>query len=132
MAGARFRVVAADQQYDFMELRRWTRQAFGAEAAIPTYHRRGEEKPRGGLRVDGRFRVTGPRRLVKAYHKRLSVERVFKKMKRQLGLETHHLRGLVNATIHACLTLMCVLAVVIASYRVGKPSKARSIQYWTT
>ena len=43
-AGAGFRV-AADQQYDSMELRQWTKEAFGAEAAIPTYHRRGE-KPR--------------------------------------------------------------------------------------
>ena len=132
MAGARFRVVTADQQYDSMELRQWTKQAFGAVAAIPTPHRRGKQKPRRGLRVDGRFRVTGPRRLVKAYHKRLSVERVFKKMKRQLGLETHHLRGLANVTVHACLTLMCVLAVVIASYMAGKPSKARSIRYWTS
>jgi len=134
MAGAGFRVVAADQQYDSMELRQWTRETFGAGAgaAIPTYHRRGGKKPRRGLRVDGRFRVTGPKRLVKAYHKRLSVERVFKKMKRQLGLETHHLRGLANVSIHACLILMCVLAVVIASYRAGKPSKARSIRYWTS
>ncbi|KPV62310.1 MAG: Transposase DDE domain protein [Candidatus Bathyarchaeota archaeon BA1] len=123
MAGAGFRVVAADQQYDSMELRQWTKEAFWAEAAIPTYHRRGE-KPRRGLRVDGRFRVTGAKRLVKAYHKRLSVERVFKKMKRQLGL--------ANAVIHACVTLMCVLTVVIASYRAGKPSKARSIRYWAS
>ena len=130
-AGARFRVVAADRQYDSMELRRWTKEAFGAEAAIPTYHRRGE-KPRGGLRVNGRFRVTGPKLLVKAYHRRLSVERVFKKMKRQLGLESHHLRGLANVTIHACVILMCVLAVIIASYKAGKPSKARSIRYWTS
>ena len=82
--------------------------------------------------MDGRFRVTGPKRLVKAYHKRLSVKRVFKKMKRQLGLESHHLRGLANVTIHACLVLMCVLAVVTASYRAGKLSKARSIRYWTS
>jgi len=131
VAEARFRVVAADRQYDSVELRRWTRETFGAGAAIPTYHRRGE-KPRRGLRVDGRFRVTGPKRLVKAYHKRLSVERVFKKMKRQLGLEIHHLRGLANVTIHACLTLLCVLATVVASYMAGKPSKARSIRYWTS
>ncbi|MEM3464637.1 MAG: transposase, partial [Candidatus Bathyarchaeia archaeon] len=64
-------------------------------------------------------------------HKRLCVERVFKKLKRQLSLEGHHLRGLANVTIHACLTLMCVLAAIIASYKTGKPKKARSIRYWT-
>ena len=84
------------------------------------------------MRVNAKFRVTGPKRLVKAYHKRLSVERVFKKMKLQLGLEDHHLRGLANIAIHACLILLCVLAVVIASYRAGKPSKARSIRHWTS
>ena len=130
--GAKFRVVAADRQYDSLELRQWTKEAFGAEAAIPTYRRRDKEKPRGGLRVNARFRVMGPKRLVKAYHKRLSVERIFKKMKRQLGLEDHHLRGLANVTIYACLILLCVLAVIIASHRAGKPSKARSIRYWTS
>jgi len=131
-AGAGFRVVAANRQYDSMELHQWTKEALGAEAAIPTYHRRGNEKLGRGLMVNARFRVTGPKRLVKAYHKRLSVERVFKKVKRQLGLETHHLKGLANVTIHTCLTLLCVLAVVIASYMAGKPSKARSIRYWTS
>ena len=132
MTGVRFRVVAADRQYDSLELRQWTEQAFSAETAIPTYHRREKQKPRKGLKVDAKFRVIGPKRLVKAYHKRLSVERIFKKMKRQLGLEIHHLRGLANVIIHACVTLLCVLAVIIASYRAGKPSKARSIRYWTS
>jgi hypothetical protein len=38
--------------------------------------------------------VTGPKRLVKAYHGRLCAERIFKKLKRQLNLENHHYRGL--------------------------------------
>jgi uncharacterized membrane protein len=62
---------------------------------------------------------------------RLSAERIFKKLKRQLNLENHHYRGLANVTIHACITLMCVLAVIIASYKAGKPKKAGSIRYWT-
>jgi hypothetical protein len=52
-------------------------------------------------------------------------------LKRQLNLENHHYRGLANVTIHACITLMCVLAVIIASYKAGKPKKAGSIRYWT-
>jgi transposase len=125
--GVRFKVVAADRQYDSQELRQWTREQFGAETAIPTSHKKAGKS----LRVDAKFRVTGLKWLVKAYHKRLCVERVFKKLKRQLNLELHHLRGLANVAIHACLTLMCVLAVAIASHKAGKPKKARSIRYWT-
>jgi transposase len=126
-AGVRFRVVAGDRQYDSAELRQWTNETFKAETAIPTI--KGDKK--AGLRVDSKFRVTGPKRLVKVYYGRLCAERVFKKLKRQLNLENHHYRGLANVTIHACLTLMCVLAVIIASYKTGKPKKARSIRYWT-
>jgi len=127
--GVKFRVVAGDRQYDSAELRQWTKEVFKAETAIPTI--KGDKKAEG-IRVDSKFRVTGPKRLVKAYHGRLCAERVFKKLKRQLNLENHHYRGLANVTIHACLTLMCVLAVIIASYKAGKPQKARSIRYWTT
>jgi transposase len=126
--GVRFRVVAGDRQYDSAMLREWTKEKFGAETAIPTRH----QKPGKGLQVDAKFRVTGPKRLVKAYHERLGAERIFKKLKRQLSLENHYLKGLANVTIHACITLMCVLAVAIASYKAGKPKKARSIRYWTT
>ena len=128
-AGVGFKVVAADRQYDSQALRQWTREAFQAETAIPT--RRKKPRPGKGLSVDAKFRVAGLRWLVKAYHKRLCVERVFKKLKRQLNLELHHLRGLANVAVHACITLMCVLAVAIASYKAGKPKKARSIRYWT-
>lgn len=110
-------------------LRQWTWKTFKAETAIPTRHK---HKSRKSLMVDAKFKVSGPKRLVKAYHKRLCVERIFKKLKRQLSLEGHHLRGLANVTIHACLTLMCVLAAIIASYKTGRPKKARSIKYWTT
>ena len=120
--------MAGDRQYDSAELRKWTKEAFKAETAI---HRKGDKKA-CGIRVDLKLRVTGPKRLVKAYHGRLCAERVFKKLKRQLSLENHHYRGLANVTIHACITLMCVLAVIIASYKAGKPKKARSIRYWTT
>ncbi len=127
--GVRFRVVAGDRQYDSAELRQWTWQNFKAETAIPTI--KGVRAVRA-IRVDSKFHVTGLKRLVKAYHKRLCDERIFKKLKRQLGLENHHFRRLPNVTIHACLTLMCVLAAIIASYKTGKPKKARSIRYWTT
>jgi hypothetical protein len=129
--GVKFRVVAGDRQYDSAKLRQWTKEAFKAETAIPTIHGK-DDKPVKGVRVDSKFRVTGPKRLVKAYHERLCAERIFKKLKRQLNLENHHLKGLANVTIHACLTLMCVLAVIIASYKAGKPKKARSIRHWTT
>ncbi|MEM3602723.1 MAG: transposase [Candidatus Bathyarchaeia archaeon] len=86
--GVCFRVVAADRQYDSTMLRQWTLEKFGAETAIPTCHK---HEPRKSLRVDVKFRVSGPKRLVRAYHKRLCVERVFKKLKRQLS---HHLIGL--------------------------------------
>jgi hypothetical protein len=112
--GVKFRVVAGDRQYDSAELRQWTKEAFKAETAIPTIHGKGG-KPLKGISVDSKFKVTGPKRLVKSYHGRLCAERVFKKLKRQLNLENHHLKGLANVTTHACLTLMCVLAVIIAS-----------------
>jgi hypothetical protein len=42
---------------------------------------------------------------------------------RQLNLENHHYRGLANVTIYACITLMCVQTVVIASCKAEKPKK---------
>jgi len=150
----KFRIVAGDRQYNSAELRQWTKEAFKAEAAIPTIHGKGDKHVKG-IRVDSKFRVTGPKCFVKAYHEsghcrfasldetakislgkeilvaRLCAERIFKKLKRQLNLENHHYRGLANVTIHACITLMCVLAVIIASYKAGKPKKAGSIRYWT-
>jgi len=126
--GVKFRIVAGDRQYDSAELRQWTKDAFKAETAIPTV--KGDKHVKG-IRVDSKFRVTGPKRFVEAYHERLCAERIFKKLKRQLNLENHHYRGLANVTIHACITLMCVLAVIIASYKAGKPKKAGSIRYWT-
>jgi transposase len=128
--GVKFRIVAGDRQYDSAELRQWTKDAFKAEAAIPTIHGK-DDKHVKGIRVDSKFKVTGPKRFVKAYHERLSAERIFKKLKRQLNLENHYYRGLANVAIHVCITLMCVLAVIIASYKAGKPKKARSIRYWT-
>jgi transposase len=130
--GVRFRVVAGDRQYRFGRVAQWTKGAFQAETAIPTIKGKEDKKGGRGIRVDSKFRVTGPKRFFKAYRGRLCAERVFKKLKRQLNLENHHYRGLANVTIHACITLMCVLAVIIASYKTGKPKKARSIRYWTT
>jgi hypothetical protein len=111
--GVRFRVVAGDRQYDSAEHRQWTKKAFKAETAHTNIHGK-DYKKAGGIRVDSKFRVTGLKRLVKAYHGGLCAERIFKKLKRQLSLENHH-EGLANVTIHACITLMCVLPVIIAS-----------------
>ena len=100
--GVRFRVVAGDRQYDSAELRKWTKEAFKAETAIPTI--KGDKKA-CGIRVDSKFRVTGPKRLVKAYHGGLCAERVFNKLKRQLNLENYHYRGFGKRHNNACIIL---------------------------
>jgi hypothetical protein len=94
--------------------------AFKAETAIPAMK---GDKHGKGVRVDSKFKVKGPKCFVKAYHERLCAEPIFKKLKRQLNLENHHYRGLANVTIHACITLMCVQTVVIASCKAEKPKK---------
>jgi hypothetical protein len=76
-------------------------ETFKAETAIPYKGKAISHEEAQG--VDSKFRVTGPKRLVKANHKRLCVERVFKKLKRQLNLENHY-KGLANVRIHTCLT----------------------------
>jgi len=68
------------------------KKAFKAETAI---HRKGDKKA-CGIRVDSKFRVTGPKRLVKAYHGRL---------KRQLNLENYHYRGFGKRHNNACIIL---------------------------
>jgi hypothetical protein len=70
--------------------------------------------------------------LVKAYHERLCAERIFKKLKRQLSLENHHLKGVANVHNTRLHHADVLLAVIITSYKAGKPKKARSIRYWTT
>jgi len=53
---------------------------------------------------------------------RLCAERIFKILKRQLNQENHHYKGLAKVTIHACITLMCVLAVM-RDARAGEMSR---------
>ena len=68
-----------------------------------------QREQRGLLRVDWYFRTHGPTFEKQLYKLRSSIERVNSRLKEQLCLEKHRVRGLERVTVH-------VLICMIASY----------------
>ncbi|MGD0495938.1 MAG: hypothetical protein ABSB28_07835 [Candidatus Bathyarchaeia archaeon] len=59
------------------------------------------------------------------------MERVFSRIKNLAGLTQHDMRGLARITFHAQLSLLVMLFTAQAGISTHKPSKARSIRYFT-
>jgi IS5 family transposase len=117
-AGARLRSLVADSQYSSRKVR-----GLVEDSVIPyTSNQRGEDV----LRVDRRFRTHGPAGLVVEYHKRPLVESVFSFLKDQYGLRVNNVRGLVNVSVYALLSLLCHVLGREAAENVGRPDKALS------
>jgi transposase len=121
----RMRTLVADSQYSSRKLRDQV-SAHGVRAVIPypANQGRGEE---GLLRVDKYFRTHGPacERLV--YRQRAAVERVNSRLKDQLCLNRHRVRGLKRITVHALLCIIAMLLTALTALRLNRPEKARSI-----
>jgi len=86
----------------------------------------------GLLRIDRHFKPHGPARMKSLYKKRSAIERVFSRLKEQLSLKNHKVRGLINITLHIQLCLIAMLLNAQAAINANKPWKTLSITYYAT
>ena len=82
---------------------------------------------KGVLRVDRFFRVHGPTAEKRLYKSRSSIERVNSRLKEQVCLENHRVRGLKKMRFHALFCLIAMLLNAVAAVRLGKLEKVRSM-----
>jgi hypothetical protein len=113
------RCLIGDSQYSSAKVR-----ALVECAVIPymSNQRRGEDM----LRVDRLFRVHGPVDLVEVYRRRPAVEALFAYVKNQYGLTVNKVRGLLNVSVYALLSVLCLVLNREAAENVGRPDKALS------
>jgi hypothetical protein len=118
-AGVRLRCLIADSQYSSERVR-----SLVGDSVIPymSNQMRGEDV----LRVDRWFRTHGPEELVEEYRKRPAVEALFAFMKAQYGLNVNRVRGLVNVSVYALLSVLCCVLNREAAENLGRPDKALS------
>ena len=76
--------------------------------------------------MDRRFRTHGPAEGVVEYRKRTAVEASFAFMKTQFGLTVNRVRGLVNASVYALMSVLCCVLNREATENMGRPEKAVS------
>jgi transposase len=121
----RTKTLVADSQYSSRQMREHV-QNKGVRAVIPypANQRRGEKRL---LRVDKHFRTHGPAIEKRIYRQRAAIERTNSRLKDQLCLNRHRVRGLERITIHALLCIIAMLLTALAALRLNKPEKARSI-----
>ena len=121
----RVKLLVADSQYSSRNLRdQASSQGVRAVIPFPTNQQRGQK---GLLRVDKYFRTHGPIYEKRVYRLRSSIERVNSRLKDQLSLERHRVRGLGRITVHALLCMIAMLLNALAALRLNRVDKARSI-----
>src|SRR5271157_956041 len=118
----------ADSQYSAGNLREAALKT-GALAVIP-YPKNQSKGVRGILRVDRKFRSHGPQEFKTAYKKRVSVERVFSRLKNLASLTQHNLRGLAKVTFHSQLCVLIMLLTAQAAINTHNQGKSKSIRYF--
>ena len=124
-AGARLRGLIADSQYSSGRVR-----ALVECSVIPytSNQRRGEEV----LRVDRRFRASGPVGEVAEYRKRPAVEALFAFLRTQFGLGVNRVRGLLSVSVYSLLSVLCCVLNREAAENMGRPEKALSPTFFNT
>ena len=117
--------LVADSQYSCRSLRDQASDS-GVRVVIPfpANQLRGQK---GLLRVDRYFRTHGPADDKRVYRVRSSIERVNSRLKEQLCLGKHRVRGLSRVTIHALICMIAMLLNAVAAFRLNRVEKARSI-----
>ena len=117
--------LVADSQYSCRSLRDQA-SICGVRVVIPfpANQQRGQK---GMLRVDRYFRTHGPADEKRVYRLRSSIERVNSRLKDQLCLERHRVKGLRRITIHALFCLITMLLNAVAALRLHMADKARSM-----
>jgi len=126
----RVKLLVADSQYSSRNLRdQASSQGVRAVIPFPTNQQRGQK---GLLRVDKYFRTHGPIYEKRVYRLRSSIERVNSRLKDQLSLERHRVRGLGRITVHALLCMIAMLLTALIALRLNRPEKTRSITMLAT
>jgi hypothetical protein len=121
----RVKLLVADSQYSSRNLRDQA-SSRGVRAVIP-FPTNQQREQKGLLRVDKYFRTHGPIYEKRVYRLRSAVERVNSRLKEQLSLERHRVRGLGRITVHALLCMIAMLLNALAALRLNRVDKARSI-----
>ena len=121
----RLKMLVADSQYSSNRFRKKAADC-GVEAVIP-YPANQRPREKGLLRVDKLFRTHGSARERRIYRRRASIERMISRLKQQLGLNRHRVRGLKSTAVHVLLCIISMLIVAVAALRLNRPEKARSI-----
>ena len=117
--------LVADSQYSCRSLRD---QAYSSGIRVvipfPANQMRGQK---GVLRVDRYFRTHGPADEKRVYRLRSSIERVNSRLKDQLCLERHRVKGIRRLAIHALFCLIAMLLNAVTALRLRMADKARSM-----
>jgi transposase len=126
----RMKTLIADSQYSCRKLRDQA-SSQGASTVIPypANQRRGEKEL---LRVDKHFRTHGPTSETRVYRQRAAIERMNSRLKDQLSLNRHSVRGLRNVAIHAPLCIIAMLLNALAALELERPEKTRSVSFLGT
>jgi len=123
--GKDMKKLVADSQYSSKKFRKKAADC-GVKAVIP-YPTNQCSKEKGLLRVDKHFRTHGPACERRIYKQRASTERTNSRLKEQLSLNKHKVRGLGNIVIHVLLCIIIMLLVAVAALRLNKPGKSKTI-----
>ena len=121
----RVKLLVADSQYSSRNLRDQA-SSRGVRAVIP-FPTNQQRDQKGLLRVDKYFRTHGPIYEKRVYRLRSSIERVNSRLKEQLSLKRHRVRGLGRITVHALLCMIVMLLNALAALRLNRVDKARPI-----
>ena len=79
--------------------------------------------------MDKHFRTHGPAGERRAYRQRAAIERMNSRLKDQLSLNRHRVRGLRNVTTNALLCIIAMLLTAVAALQLRRPEKTRSISF---
>lgn len=115
--GFRPRYILADAGYDTKENRTIT-EIYGTIPIIALNPRR-----RGKERSDEVYSLPH-------YEKRSAIERVFSRLKEELGLKMLKVRGLWKVAVHATISLMAMLSVALTAAKIGRRDLMNSINYF--
>lgn len=123
----RTETLVADSQYSCKKLRDQC-SAYNVRPVIP-YPANQSRGEKGLLRVDRYFRTHGSTVERRIYRKRAGAERVNSRLKDQLSLERHRIKGLRRIAIHALLCMIAMLLNALAAFRLNRVDQARSITF---
>ncbi len=123
-SGVKLRNLIADSQYSDGRIR-----AAVDKAVIP-YPSNQTPGAKDVLRVDKKFRTSGPEDQKREYHKRPPIEAVNSFLKTQFGMATNKVRGLNQVTVYALLSILCLVLNREAAQNIRRFDKAVSPTYF--